>query len=557
MPSFVINTTSTTAQVLTGFNTGLIGRDGILSVFSGAAITATNTAAEVAQLNVQGIIHATGNSSTGRILDFDGAEISVLIGQTGSLSGTGVSSRGLDLSFHDRAAITNHGELHADGNAIRVDQRDISSLFDLLNTGTITSQGIGILFADALSAIDIFNSGQIIADTVAIDFDNSGNSASLDLFNSGKIIAGNHAINLSRMESFAYIYNTGEITANVAIENSTSVNFGNVTFLRNDGLIHGLSQAYQGSVGTDNIHNSGTINGIIVLEAGNDTYNGKNGTVNGRVLGGEGMDRVYGGASGDELHGDADTDTLFGHGGDDLIYGGTGNDSIRGQAGDDVIYAGADFSGTADDDMLFGGAGDDELYGGSGNDTIKGGAGDDTIGSVEGANEMMGGTGRDDITGGAGTDLIYAGADNDRLSGAGNKDTLFGGNGDDVLFGGAQVDQLIGGRGEDSLSGGGGTDTIDGGFGDDVLTGGTLTDTFVMRAGGGSDRITDFEDGVDRIDLRPFGYRPIDFATVIEPNLSEAGGSTTLLDLSAIGGNGVLQIEGLSFSDADASDFLL
>lgn len=45
----------------------------------------------------------------------------------------------------------------------------------------------------------------------------------------------------------------------------------------------------------------------------------------------------------------------------------------------------------------------------------------------------------------------------------------------------------------DTLIGGGGADVLDGGAGNDTLTGGGGADTFVLRSGGGSDTITDFD----------------------------------------------------------------
>lgn len=80
-------------------------------------------------------------------------------------------------------------------------------------------------------------------------------------------------------------------------------------------------------------------------------------------------------------------------------------------------------------------------------------------------------------------------------------ETLFataqGGN----LTGGALADILTGAQGADSLSGGGGEDVILDGGGQDVLTGGAGADVFILSMDGSEDRITDFEQGVDRIDL--------------------------------------------------------
>ncbi|MGH8625142.1 MAG: hypothetical protein ACREYC_07695, partial [Gammaproteobacteria bacterium] len=68
----------------------------------------------------------------------------------------------------------------------------------------------------------------------------------------------------------------------------------------------------------------------------------------------------------------------------------------------------------------------------------------------------------------------------------------------DLIFGESGNDQLRGGGGTDVLYGGAGNDILDGGAGDDILVGGAGTDTYVLRAGGGNDRIYD-EDGVGEI----------------------------------------------------------
>jgi Ca2+-binding RTX toxin-like protein len=66
-------------------------------------------------------------------------------------------------------------------------------------------------------------------------------------------------------------------------------------------------------------------------------------------------------------------------------------------------------------------------------------------------------------------------------------------------------DMMDGGGGNDTLNGGAGDDVIHAGTGADRLTGGTGADTFVFVADEGADRITDFELGVDRIDLSDWG----------------------------------------------------
>lgn len=92
------------------------------------------------------------------------------------------------------------------------------------------------------------------------------------------------------------------------------------------------------------------------------------------------------------------------------------------------------------------------------------------------------------------------------LSLAGLATPLIGGAMADRLTGGAGQDLLMGGAGNDTLAGGAGDDLLVAGGGQDMLTGGAGADTFVLQATGGLQSvITDFEPGVDRINLDDWG----------------------------------------------------
>ena len=117
-------------------------------------------------------------------------------------------------------------------------------------------------------------------------------------------------------------------------------------------------------------------------------------------------------------------------------------------------------------------------------------------------------TGRTDdaVAGDSAANLVFAGGGSDVLNGGGGGDALFGEGGFDTLNGGGGADRLAGGADADTLSGGAGDDTIIGGFGADQLTGGAGRDTFVFNVANESvatarDRINDFEQGLDVIDL--------------------------------------------------------
>jgi len=116
---------------------------------------------------------------------------------------------------------------------------------------------------------------------------------------------------------------------------------------------------------------------------------------------------------------------------------------------------------------------------------------------------------------------------------------------------------MFGGQGDDTLGGGNGFDTLHGGRGDDQLSGGAASDTFVLKRRSDDDVITDFQNGMDVVDLTAFGLRPAQFAAVVAPALNDAGGGATFLDLTQLGGNGSVLIQGLAFAQAGASDFVL
>jgi len=182
----------------------------------------------------------------------------------------------------------------------------------------------------------------------------------------------------------------------------------------------------------------------------------------------------------DTLQGTAFADYLNGYSGHDNLFGGDGADTIHGGTGNDHLYGQSSNGGLDGADMLFGEDGGDYLQGNAGADTLDGGAGSDRM------------------QGGQGDDLMSGGTGNDSMNGNLGNDTLDGGDGNDLLRGG---------QGNDRLTGNAGADTLSGDLGVDTMTGGTSIDYFVF--GGSSaaitgsvvDRITDFEDGIDRIGL--------------------------------------------------------
>ncbi len=282
--------------------------------------------------------------------------------------------------------------------------------------------------------------------------------------------------------------------------------------------------------------------------AGSDLIAGNSGSDT--IYGGKGSDLAFGGKDNDLLHGDMGDDTLsgdmgsdtvcgdserdliYGQAGDDLLYGNAGSDSLSGGTDEDTIYGGKDddlLHGDAGNDLLVGDAGNDSLCAGDGDDTVVGGLGhsvgvgangeQDTLCGGAGNDLMTGNEGEDSIDGGTGNDTLFGGKDNDvvkgdagadivsgnfgsdNLSGGAENDALYGNQDDDTLDGGTGNDSLNGGQQNDILTGGDGDDWLAGDLGNDSLTGGAGSDKFVLTPTGGSDTVTDFEDGVDSLVL--------------------------------------------------------
>jgi uncharacterized protein (TIGR03118 family) len=90
-------------------------------------------------------------------------------------------------------------------------------------------------------------------------------------------------------------------------------------------------------------------------------------------------------------------------------------------------------------------------------------------------------------------------AKKDYIQGTAGKDAIYGLDGFNSLYGGGDRDVIVGGKDGDLIFGGAGDDLILGGKGQDVLFGESGTDTFAFRKGDGTDIISDFKVGEDKI----------------------------------------------------------
>lgn len=201
---------------------------------------------------------------------------------------------------------------------------------------------------------------------------------------------------------------------------------------------------------------------------------------------------------------------------------------------DDVVVAiGNDdawrvIRGTAESDRLVGSARWDRIKAGDGDDLLKGKGGVDALKGEAGDDRLLGQNGAD------------------RLFGGRDADALLGGEGGDALFGGKGRDLLLGGDGRDELVGGKGADLLTGGLGADRLKGGKGADLFDFAVGDGRDRILDWQDGVDRIQLRG---GPASLADLVVED-ARAGARVSYGERDSI------LLAGATAAELDATDFL-
>ena len=254
---------------------------------------------------------------------------------------------------------------------------------------------------------------------------------------------------------------------------------------------------------------------------------------------------------------------IFGYDLPDILAGGMQSDVIAGRLGDDSL------SGMNGHDTIYGGAGGDELHGGAGNDLLDGGDGGDFITGGAGRNIIIGGDGcdtaayfsarpvridlmREDFqnTGPSwdqliGIENILTGRGADWIAGDNSANHISAGLGHDVIYGHGGDDLLKGEGGTDRLFGGAGNDSLHGGAGRDVLHGGDGADCFVFAQNAGSDRIVDFQSGLDLIHFAQAGLGFDDL------RMTQVGAGVML----AYGRN-TLVIEGARLADLDAADFI-
>ena len=171
----------------------------------------------------------------------------------------------------------------------------------------------------------------------------------------------------------------------------------NIAQFTNTGTVAGEVASYYGSEAVDQFINRGFVQGEMRLNGGNDSYDGRAGSIEGKIYAGLGDDRILPGAGEEVVDGQQGFDTL----------------DFRSSAGLRVSLVDDSGNGAALGDSY--NAIEQVLGSRTGADTLIG----DHL-----ANTLKGFGGADTIRGGAGEDRLVGGADADRLTGGLNHDSF-------------------------------------------------------------------------------------------------------------------------------------
>lgn len=201
-------------------------------------------------------------------------------------------------------------------------------------TGTLLARNIGINFASGGDTL--INSGVIYGGLEGVQI-GAGAATSITNYNS---ILTSGSDGILSTGSRVNLYNVGVIDS---AQDGVDTFSAQGTAIINMGSIVGRGDNALDLSGFDDVViNNGYMQGAngVLLNAGNDFFDGRGGVQIGTVDGGTGNDTIYGGIYGDTLFGSNGVDMLFGGGGGDTLNGGADGDLIVGGAGGDVMRGG-------------------------------------------------------------------------------------------------------------------------------------------------------------------------------------------------------------------------
>ena len=301
-----------------------------------------------------------------------------------------------------------------------VNDGTVTGLVVSLDGGSVTNRGS--ISGDVTFGGSAASPGSSLLNEGIIEGAVSSQNPDTSIVNRGTIVDDENAINIYWINApepdIPSVRNSGEIRS---VHHWAVVSSGVDSSVTNSGRIEGAIGSIRGGEGENPIVNTGTIVGRILLQGGDDVFEGASGRAWGYIDGGAGNDRLVGGLNRDDLRGGAGNDTLEGNGGADRLDGGTGRDTALYTANTtpvrvDLAQGSASFPGQSwapetliSIENVTTGSGDDVLIGSAVANTLRGGAGSDVLNGAGGADLLVGGTGSDVLDGGGGADVLIGG----------------------------------------------------------------------------------------------------------------------------------------------------
>jgi Ca2+-binding RTX toxin-like protein len=283
---------------------------------------------------------------------YGNASTLTLLNQGSIVSGSGA---GVQLEFgSNNSTINNSGLIYGTAEGVLM----IGAYSILQNSGDIGGGTFGVSLQSYLGSVINYASGVISNGVNVLGYNvnikNEGSiSGGVDLLadygvvdNSGNI----DTITFGQTATAGWVYNRGHVgwitteadlgsvtriinTGSVGLVTVSSVHRDSSLDIFNKGIIE---QYVEGGNAADKVRNAGQIVGDVDLYNGNDTFNGRGGSVDGLVDGGIGNDTLTAG-DGDTVFGNVGNDVLIGRGDIDTLIGGRGADKLRGGSGADTF----------------------------------------------------------------------------------------------------------------------------------------------------------------------------------------------------------------------------
>jgi Ca2+-binding RTX toxin-like protein len=341
---YITDNQETTLEIAGSGNTWIINKTAIID---GPATGIHEAAARHDnRIVVKGEVYGPGYSNSA--IESQGDDVTIEVAKSGKLSGHFAIT-----AFGDNALIVNHGHILSTNTAVGLGGNN----GHFINYGTINA-GHYAFEGDQVEKQTFENAGMIITES-GLTFEAKD---LVVLFDKGSVVESEDVVlrSHSDTDATAHITNKGTLTA----------------------VSNGFATAIDSGDGREILRNSGTISGDVELGGGNDRYDGRGGEIlNGVVVGEAGNDtyiltdkntKVFDGLDGghDKLVVSFSTTLEANNEIEEIKLGGTGNFNLHA-------------SDTAND--ILGNSGNNKLFGMGGNDTLTGGKGTDFLTGGEGA----------------------------------------------------------------------------------------------------------------------------------------------------------------------------